>query len=106
MLVLRLVLGCCFFARYPAAMMFSPIPNVVRIVPYGILVSLGLLMLMCLAFCVLDQKERFHPWLVCHFRRSARVCSGKSNPCRRNHHMSIAYVSIVLHPLSSEQGFG
>lgn len=29
-----------------------------RIVPYGILVSLVLLMLMCLAFCVLDQKER------------------------------------------------
>lgn len=28
-----------------------------RIVPYGILVSLVLLMLMCLAFCVLDQKE-------------------------------------------------
>lgn len=29
-----------------------------RFVPYGILVSLVILMFVCLAFCVLDQKER------------------------------------------------
>ena len=41
--------------------------------PYGILMSLGLLMLMCLAFCVLDQKENTPE--VPHIGRAQQISS-------------------------------
>ena len=47
-----------------------------RFVPYGILVSLVILMFICLAFCVLDQKERF----------TSCVCVG----CR--HHLPVPWI--------------